>query len=58
MGDNVLDLGDDRYVYFNHINNFLYNIKDGDINNFNREKRYKEKFEDIENKPTNKEKIW
>ena len=54
MGDNVLDLDDDKYVYFNHINNFLHDIKDGNINNFNREKKYKEKFEDIENKLANR----
>ena len=54
MADNVLDLGDNKYVYFNHINNFLHDIKDGNINNFNREKKYKEKFEDIENKLANK----
>ena len=54
MADNVLDLGDNIYVYFNHINNFLHDIKDGNINNFNREKKYKEKFEDIENKLANK----
>ena len=41
MGDNVLDLADDKYVYFNHINNFLHDIKDGNINNFNREKNIK-----------------
>ena len=29
MGDNVLDLGDDEYVYFNHINDILHDIKDG-----------------------------
>ena len=41
MGDNVLDLGDDKYVYFNHINDFLHDIKDGNINNFNRETNIK-----------------
>ena len=56
MGDNVLDLGDDKYVYFNHINDFLHDIKDGNINNFNREKKYKEKFEDTENKLANRKK--
>ena len=41
MGNNVLDLGDDKYVCFNHINDFLHDIKDGNINNFNREKNIK-----------------
>ena len=56
MGDNILDLRDDKYVYFNHINDFLHDIKDGNINNFNREKKYKEKLEDIENKLANRKK--
>ena len=38
MGDNTLDLGDDKYVYFRDINDFLHDIKDGKINNFNGEK--------------------
>ena len=54
MGDNVLDLGDDKYVYFNHINDFLHDIKNGKINNFNREKKYNAKFRNIENKLANK----
>ena len=56
MGDNALDLGDDKFVYFNNINDFLHDIKDGNINNFNREKKYKEKFEVIENKLANRKK--
>ena len=56
MGGNVLDLGDNKYVYFNHINDFLHDIKDGNINNFNRDKKYKEKFKDIEDKLANKKK--
>ena len=50
MGDNVLDLGNDEYVYFNDISDFLGNIKCGVINNFNREKKYNAKFRNIENK--------
>ena len=56
MGDNILDLGGDKYVYFNHINDFLHDIKDRNINNFNREKKYKEKFKNTEDKLTNKKK--
>ena len=56
MGDNALDLGDDKFVYFNNINDFLHDIKNGNINNFNREKKYKEKLEDIENKLANRKK--
>ena len=48
MSDNTLELVDNKFVYFNHINDFLHDIKDGNINNFNREKKYKEKFKDID----------
>ena len=41
MSDNILDLGDGKEVYFNDLNNFLHDIKDGNINNFNREKNIK-----------------
>ena len=56
MGDNIVDLGDGKEVYFNDLNNFLYDIKDGKINNSNKEKEYEKKFEDIENKLTNRKK--
>ena len=56
MGDNIVDLGDGKEVYFNDLNNFLYNIKDGQINNSNKEKEYEKKFEDIENKCVNRKK--
>ena len=56
MGDNFLDLDDNKYFYFNHIKDFLHDIKDGNINNFNREKKYKEKFKDIEDKLENRKK--
>ena len=54
MGDNVLDLGNDEYVYFNDISDFLRDIKYGVINNLNREKKYNAKFRNIENKLANK----
>ena len=54
MGDNVLDLGNDEYVYFNDISDFLHDIKYGVINNLNREKKYNAKFRNIENKLANK----
>ena len=56
MGDNIVDLGDGKEVYFNDLNNFLYDIKDGKINNSNKEKKYEKKFEDIENKLANRKK--
>ena len=54
MSDNVLDLGNDEYVYFNDISDFLHNIEYGVINNLNREKIYNAKFRNIENKLANK----
>ena len=45
MGDNVLDLGDNKYVYFNHINDFLHDIKNGKINNFHRKKNIMQSLE-------------
>ena len=56
MGDNVVELGDNKYVYFNDLNNFLYNIKNGEINNFNKEEKYEKKFKNIENKLANRKK--
>ena len=56
MGDNIVDLGDGKEVYFNDLNNFSYDIKDRKINNSNKEKEYEKKFEDIENKLANRKK--
>ena len=41
MGDNIVDLGNGKEVYFNDIFNFLHDIKDGKINDFNKEKNIK-----------------
>ena len=56
IDDNIIDLGDGKEVYFNDLNNFLYNIKDSKINNSNKEKEYEEKFKDIKNKLANRKK--
>ena len=45
MSDNVLDLGNDEYVYFNDISDFLLGIKYGVINNLNREKNIMQSLE-------------
>ena len=58
INDNSLDLGDDEYVCFSYINNFLHDIKNGKINILNREKKYDAKFRNIENKLANKKNIW
>ena len=58
INDNSLDLGDDEYVCFSYINNFLHDIKNGKINILNREKKYDAEFRNIENKLANKKNIW
>ena len=45
IDDNSLDLGDDEYVYFTYINDFLHDSKNGKINNFNREKNIMQSLE-------------
>ena len=45
MGDNVLELGNNEYVYFNDISDFLRNIKYGVINSLNREKNIMQSLE-------------
>ena len=54
MDDNVLDLGNDEYVYFNDISYFLHDIKYNVIYNFNREEKCNVKLGNIENKLANK----
>ena len=56
MGDNIVDLGNGKEVYFNDIFNFLYDIKDGKISNFNKEKKYEERFMSINEKLANRKK--
>ena len=46
--NNILDIGNNKSVNFNDILNFLQNIIDGKINNFDKEEKYNEKFKDVE----------
>ena len=39
--DNTVDLGNNKEIYFRDVANFSYDIKDGKINNHNKEKEYK-----------------
>ena len=39
-GDNIADIGDNREIYFRDLINFLNDIKDGKINDFNKEREY------------------
>ena len=39
----IIDIGDNKSINFNDIIDFLKDIIDGKINNFNKEKKYNEK---------------
>ena len=46
--NNILDIGINKSVNFNDILNFLQDIIDGEVNDFNKEKKYNKKFKDVE----------
>ena len=52
----IIDIGDNKSINFNDIIDFSKDIIDGKINNFNKEKKYNEKFKDIEKNLENKKK--
>ena len=54
IGNNIVDLGNGKEVYFNDLFIFLQDVKDGKINSFNKEKKYNEKFKDVVNKLENR----
>ena len=54
--NNIIDIGDNKSINFNDIIDFSKYIIDGKINNFNKEKKYNEKFKDIEKNLENKKK--
>ena len=56
-GDNIADLGNGKEISFRDITNFLYDIKDGKINNFNKESEYEKKIKNIKYKIENKKKF-
>ena len=39
--DNIVDLGNNKEIYFRDLNNFLYDIKDGKISDFNKKENMK-----------------
>ena len=41
--DNIVKLGNNKQIYFRDLANFLYDIKDGKINDFNKEIEYEKK---------------
>ena len=46
--DNIIDIGNNKSINFNDIINFSKDIINGKINNSNKEKKYNEKFKNIE----------
>ena len=46
--NNILDIGNYKSVNFDDILNFLQDIADGKVNDFNKEKKYNEKFKNFE----------
>ena len=54
--DNIIDIGDNKSINFNDIIDFSKDIIDGEINNSNKEKKYNEKFKDIEKNLENRAK--
>ena len=56
IGDNIVDLGDNTNIYFRDFLNFLSGIKNNVINNFNKEKEYKRRLMNTEDKLINRKK--
>ena len=54
--DNIIDIGNNKSINFNDIINFSKDIMNGKINNSNKEKKYNEKFKNIEENLENKTK--
>ena len=52
----IIDIVYNKSINFNDIIDFSKDIIDGKINNFNKEKKYNEKFKDIEKKLENRKK--
>ena len=52
--DNIVDLGNNKSIYFRDLHNFLYYIKDNKINNFNKKGQYEKRIMNIENKLKNR----
>ena len=53
---NILDIGNNKSINFNDILNFLQDIIDGEVNDFNKEEKYNEKFKNVEKKLENRTK--
>ena len=53
-GDNIVKPGNNKEIYFRDVANFLDDIKDGKINDFNKEIEYGKRLKNIEKKLANK----
>ena len=53
-GNNIVDLGGNKSIYFRDLYNFLYDIKDNKINDFNKKGQYEKTIMNIENKFKNR----
>ena len=56
-GDNIVDLGNNKEVYFRDLNNFLHDSMDGKINDFSKEIEYEKRLKNTEKKLANKTKF-
>ena len=54
--DNIVDLGDNKEIYFRNLTDFLYDIKDGKMSDFNKEREYEKRFMNTEEKLANRKK--
>ena len=54
--NNILDIGNNKSVNFNDILNFLQDIIDGEVSDFNKEEKYNEKFKNVEENLENRTK--
>ena len=54
--DNIVDIGNNK-IYFKDLINFLYDIKDRKIDDFNKEKEYNKRLKDTETKLANRTKF-
>ena len=53
-GDNIVDLCNNEKNYFRDLNDFLYDIMDGKINGFNKEREYEKRLKKTEKNLANK----
>ena len=56
-GDNIVDIGNNNKIYFKDLINFLYDIKNDKINDFNKKIEYEKRLKDTEVKLSKKSKI-